>query len=89
MQFEVNVSDVAGITLQLRSYSQVIHAANVRLPWISELFLDPFAGENLQPPECDLSIRPSGNNIRPGSQHNVQVIRQNSVSQNIDPEDRR
>ena len=32
MQFEVNVSDVAGITLQLRSYSQVIHAANVRLP---------------------------------------------------------
>jgi hypothetical protein len=33
MQFEVNVSDVAGITLQLRSYSQVIHAANVRLPW--------------------------------------------------------
>ena len=35
MQFEVNVSDVAGITLQLRSYSQVIHAANVRLPWPS------------------------------------------------------
>ena len=34
MQFEVNVSDVAGITLQLRSYSQVIHAANVRLPWV-------------------------------------------------------
>jgi hypothetical protein len=33
MQFEVNVSDVAGITLQLRSYSQVIHPANVRLPW--------------------------------------------------------
>ena len=24
---------MAGITLQLRSYSQVIHAANVRLPW--------------------------------------------------------
>ncbi len=33
MQFEASVSDVAGITLRLRSYSQVIHAANVRLPW--------------------------------------------------------
>ena len=32
MQFEANENVVAGTTLRLRSYSRIIHAANVQLP---------------------------------------------------------
>jgi hypothetical protein len=59
------------------------------LGWISEEFIDPLAWKDTQPSSGDFVVGPLGNDIRAIAQDEMQMIGEDGISENIDPEDGR
>jgi hypothetical protein len=55
---------------------------------IPEEFIDPLAWKDTQPSPSDFVVGPLGNNIRAIAQDDVQMIGENRIGEDIDPEDR-
>jgi hypothetical protein len=54
---------------------------------LAQEFVEPLAWEQAQPPPGDLFVGPLGHDIRTGPQDHMHVIGENSIGQDIDPED--
>jgi hypothetical protein len=54
---------------------------------VTELFIDTFTGEDLEPAKGDLSIGPGFHDIGSIAQDDMEVVGKNGVGEDIDPED--